>query len=218
VTGEFVQRLQPILSARVPGARIDVRQLQYAAIDFPIDILIANNADVSANQSAEDIRTLRRLAGQLEDIFRSLPTTAGVRNDWDSESSGVKLKIDPDRANLAGVTNQDIAASSTSAMSGMQLTTFQEGNKEIPVVARLKMDERAQLSDIENLYVYASQGTAKIPLVQVSKIEHSMETDRIIRLDHFRTIAVRCFPRAGVLSSEVLQAAMPKIDTFEKSL
>jgi multidrug efflux pump subunit AcrB len=218
VTGEFVQRLQPILSARVPGARIDVRQLQYAAIDFPLDILISNNADVSANQSAEDIRTLRRLAGQLEDIFRSLPTTAGVRNDWDSESSGVKLKIDPDRANLAGVTNQDIAASSTSAMSGMQLTTFQEGNKEIPVVARLKMDERAQLSDIENLYVYASQGTAKIPLVQVSKIEHSMETDRIIRLDHFRTIAVRCFPRAGVLSSEVLQAAMPKIDTFEKSL
>jgi multidrug efflux pump subunit AcrB len=218
VTGEFVQRLQPILSARVPGARIDVRQLQYAAIDFPLDILISNNADVSANQSAEDIRTLRRLAGQLEDIFRSLPTTAGVRNDWDSESSGVKLKIDPDRANLAGVTNQDIAASSTSAMSGMQLTTFQEGNKEIPVVARLKMDERAQLSDIENLYVYASQGTAKIPLVQVSKIEHSMETDRIIRLDHFRTIAVRCFPRAGVLSSEVLKAAMPKIDAFEKSL
>ena len=113
--------------------------------------------------------TVRRLAGQLEDIFRSLPTTAGVRNDWDSENSGVKLKIDPDRANLAGVTNQDIAASSTSAMSGMQLTTFQEGNKEIPVVAWLKMDERAQLSDIENLYVYASQGTAKIPLVQVSK-------------------------------------------------
>src|SRR5262249_44293858 len=35
-----------------------------AAIDFPVDILIANNADVSAAQSAEDIRTLRRLARQ----------------------------------------------------------------------------------------------------------------------------------------------------------
>jgi multidrug efflux pump subunit AcrB len=218
ITPEFVKYLQPIMSASIPGARIDVRQLQYAAIDFPIDILIANNADVSAAQSAEDIRTLRRLAGQLEDILRTLPNTAGTRNDWDTESSGVKLSIDPDRANLAGITNQDVAASSTSAMSGAQLTTLQEGNKEIPVVARLKMEERAQLSDIQNLYVYAMQGSAKIPLTQVSKIEHSMQTERIIRLDHFRTIAVRCFPRRGVLSSEVLKAAGPKLAAFEKNL
>jgi multidrug efflux pump subunit AcrB len=218
ITPEFVQHLQPVLSANVPGARIDVRQLQYAAIDFPLDILISNTADVSAVQSAEDIRTLRRLAAQLEDIFRSFPNTAGVRNDWEAESSGVKLKINSDRANLAGITNQDIATSSTSAMSGMQMTTLQEGNSAIPVVARLKMEERAQLSDIANLYVYAAQGSSKIPLVQVSQIEHSMDTERITRLDHFRTIAVRCFPTRGVLSSEVLAAAMPKIRAFEKAL
>jgi multidrug efflux pump subunit AcrB len=218
ITPEFVKHLQPILSANIPGARIDVRQLQYAAIDFPVDILISNNADLSAAQSEEDIRTLRRLARNLEDIFLSLPNTAGVRNDWDAESSGVKLKIDPDRANLAGITNQDVAASSTSAMIGAQLTTLQEGNKEIPVVARLKVEERAQLSDLQNLYVYAMQGSAKVPLTQVSKIEHSMNTERIIRLDHFRTIAVRCFPRQGVLSSEVLKAAGPKLEEFEKNL
>ena len=160
---------------------------------------------------------------------RTFVLCAGWRDNWKTFSAlcrprpvcattgtpkaqAYKLKIDPDRANLAGITNQDVAASSTSAMSGAQMTSFQEGNKEIPVVARLKMEERAQLSDIQNLYVYASQGTSKIPLVQVSKIEHSMETERIIRLDHFRTIAVRCFPRPGVLSSEVLKAAQPKIE------
>ena len=35
VTPEFVKHLQPIMSANIPGARVDVRQLQYAAIDFP---------------------------------------------------------------------------------------------------------------------------------------------------------------------------------------
>ena len=218
ITAEFVKHLEPIMSASIPGARIDVRQLQYAAIDFPVDILIANNADLSSAQSAEDIRTLRRLARDLEGIFLSLPNTAGVRNDWDAESLGVKLKIDSDRANLAGITNQDVAASSTSAMSGAQLTTLQEGNKEIPVVARLKMEERAQLSDLQSLYVYAMQGSAKVPLTQVSKIEHSMDMERIIRLDHFRTIAVRCFPKPGVLSSEVLKAAGPKLKEFERNL
>ena len=88
ITPEFVNTCSPSCRHSIPGARVDVRQLQYAAIDFPVDILIANNADVSAAQSAEDIRTLRRLAGQLEDIFRSLPNTAGVRDDWDTESFG----------------------------------------------------------------------------------------------------------------------------------
>jgi len=218
ITPEFVRHLQPVLSASIPGARVDVRQLQYAAVDFPVDVYIANNADVSAAQSAEDIRTLRRLSRQLQDIFLSLPNTAGVRDDWDTESSGVKLKIDSDRANLAGITNQDVAASSTTAMIGAQLTTLQEGNKEIPVVARLKMEERAQLSDLQNLYVYAMEGSTKVPLTHVAKIEHSMDTERIIRLDHFRTVAVRCFPKPGVLSSEVLKAAQPKLREFEKNL
>ena len=218
LTPEFVKHLQPILASMIPGARVDARQLQFAAIDFPVDILISNNADVSAVQSAEDIRTLRRLANQLEDIFRSLPNTAGTRNDWDVESSAVKLEIDPDRANVAGITNQDVAASSTSAMSGAQLTTLQDGNKEIPVVGRLKVEERAQLSDIQNLYVYAMHGSSKVPLPQVARIAPSMNTDRIIRMDHFRTIAVRCFPRRGVLSSEVLKSAGPKLKEFEKNL
>jgi multidrug efflux pump subunit AcrB len=80
------------------------------------------------------------------------------------------------------------------------------------------MDERAQLSDLQNFYVYSSQGTSKIPLMQVAKVEHSMQTERIVRLDHFRTIAVRCFPKRGVLSSEVLKAADSKLKEFEKSL
>jgi len=103
-------------------------------------------------------------------------------------------------------------------MSGAQLTTLQDGNKEIPVVGRLKVEERAQLSDIQNLYVYAMHGSSKVPLPQVARIAPTMNTDRIIRMDHFRTIAVRCFPRRGVLSSEVLKSAGPKLKEFEKNL
>src|SRR5215472_4536884 len=76
----------------------------------------------------------------------------------------VKLKIDPDRANLSGITNRDVVASATAAMSGTTVTTLREGNRQIPVVARLKPTERAQLSDVENLYVYSSQGQQKVPL------------------------------------------------------
>ena len=128
------------------------------------------------------------------------------------------LAVLPDRANLAGVTNRDVAASATAAMSGTTLTTLQQGNQQIPVIARLRAAERAQLSDVKNLYVYSSQGAQKIPLRSVSSVVNEMTTERIRRQEHFRTIGVHAFPVPGVLSSEVLQKAMPQLTAFGKTI
>jgi len=217
-TPDFVRQLQPILTSTVPGARIDARQLLTNPIDYPIEIRLSSTADVSPASEKADNQALVDLAGKIEDIFRALPIAERTRNEWGDPNAQIALTVDPDRANLAGVTNSDIALSSTSGISGMTVTTLEEGQKQIPVVARLRMDERAQLSDVQNLYVYASQDQTKIPLVQVSNVEHELVNGRIIRMDHFRTICVRSFSLAGHLSSEVLKQAMPKLREFEKSL
>ena len=106
----------------------------------------------------------------------------------ETENAQISLTIDPDRANLAGITNMDVANSSTAGMSGTTVSVLQEGQKQIPIVARLRMDERAQLSDIQNLYVYGSQDSNKIPLVQISNIDHDLVNGRIVRLEQFRTM------------------------------
>ena len=218
ITPEFIKQLQPALAASVPGARLDARQLLTNPLDYPIEIRLSSTADVSPAHETQDIRTLRSLAAQVEDIFRSDALAERVRNEWGEESLDVNLNIDTDRANLAGITNMDVATSSNSAMSGMAVTTLQEGQKQIPVVARLRMEERARLSDIQNLYVYASQDNSKIPLVQISDIKNGMSTARIVRIEQFRTINVRAFPVGGTLASEVLKVAIPKLLAFEKSL
>ena len=215
---KLVGRLQAALSAEIPGARIEVKQLQTNPVEQPIQILLSNQADVSPDYEAQNLRTLRDLAAKIEDIFREVPTAARVHNDWGEETTSVRLEIDPDRANLAGVTNADVANSATAALSGMKVTTLREGNKQIPVVARLRPSERAQLSDVENLYVYSSQSTQKVPLVQISSIQNRVEFQNIRRQEHFRTISVECTPTDGTLSSEVLNAAMPKLAAFQASL
>jgi multidrug efflux pump subunit AcrB len=217
-TPEFVKQLQPVLTSTVPGARLDARQLLTNPIDYPIEIRLSSTADVSPSSEKADNQTLVDLASKIEDIFRAIPIAERTRNEWGDPNAQIALTVDPDRANLAGVTNSDVALSSTSGISGMTVTTLEEGQKQIPVVARLRMDERAQLSDVQNLYVYASQDQTKIPLVQVSNVEHELVNGRIIRMDHFRTICVRSFPLAGHLSSEVLKQAMPKLREFEKAL
>ncbi len=218
LTPEFADELQPILSATIPGARADVRQLQTNPIDFPVDIRISSEADVTADYGEADIANLRAIAGQVEDALRASPYAVGTRNDWDEVSSQLTLKIDPDRANMAGITNMDVADSSTAAMSGTQVTVLREGNKQIPVMAQLRMEERAQLSDVENLYVYSSHSGQKVPLMEVSDVVHSLDTQRIIRMEHFRTISVRCLPAAGRIASEVLDSVMPRLKEIQAKL
>ena len=218
ITPEFVNQVQPVLSATVAGARVDMRQLQTNPVNYPVEIRVTSRADVGTAGSAQDIQTMRQIASQVADILRSAPAAARVRNEWDAESANVSLNVDPDRANLAGITNMDVANSATSAMSGVPVTALQDGDRNIPVVARLKMDERARLSDIQNLYVYGSQSSTKIPLVQISNIENSMSSDRIIRLDHFRSMSLYAFPAPGHLSSEITTIAVPKLRELEKTL
>jgi len=217
-TPEFVSQVQPILTSTLPGVRCDYRQLQTNPVNYPVEIRVSNQADVSSAASAADISNLRQMARKVEDILNSAPQARRVRNEWQAESSQVTLQVDPDRANLAGVTNYDVANSATSALSGVTLTALQEGNKNIPVVARLRPDERAQLSDIQNLYVYSSETNTKIPLVQISKVQNSLQSERIIRLDHFRTISIYAFPAAGHLASEILNASLPKLRELQNTL
>ncbi len=218
VTPRFIKELQPKLSASIPGARLDARQLLTNPIDYPIEVRISSTADVSSQNEPADIRTLRAIAGKVEEIFRSIPITERTRNEWEADSAQVSLTINPDRANLAGITNMDVANSSTSALSGTTVTALQEDQKQIPVVARLRMNEREQLSDVQNMYVYGSQDSTKIPLTQISDVDQTLVTGRIVRLEQFRTINVRSFATAGHLSSEVMKQAMPKLLALRDSL
>jgi len=111
-----------------------------------------------------------------------------------------------------------VAASSATGINGGQVTVLREGDKQIPVVTRLRMEERAQLADVQDLYVYSTQGPQKAPLRQVSSVEHEMQTETIRRRNQFRTITVGCMPEAGHLSSEVMNAIRPQLAAFANQL
>jgi multidrug efflux pump subunit AcrB len=217
-TPRLAKPLQAALSQEIPGAFLIVHQLQINPVEFPVEVRISGVSDIDPKEEPADNRTLRDLAGQVQDILRSIRGVQVAQNDWFAESPEVQLKVDADRANLAGVTNRDVAASTAAAISGATVTTLHQGNLQIPVVARLIPQERAQLSDIQNLYVYSSTGQQKVPLRSVSSIEHDLETERIRRQEHFRTIGVHAWPQPGVLPSEVLQQAMPQLREFARKL
>ena len=130
----------------------------------------------------------------------------------------VRLKVDPDRANLSGITNLDIALSSAAAESGLPVSTYREADKQIPIAVRLRMEDRAGLSDIQNAYVYSLSSNQRVPLRQVSNVTTEMAVSKIKRRNQFRTVTVSAFPIPGVLPSQVLTPLLPKIKEFQKNL
>jgi multidrug efflux pump subunit AcrB len=188
VPGDFHGRVTAISLLADPKSRVSSVEVTLPnPVDNPVAVQISEQSDVSSVEEARDFLTLRSLARQVEDIIRSVPVATRVRNDWFQESSTVKLEIDPDRANLAGVTNLDVAKSSTAAMTGARVTVLREGDKEIPVVVRLRMHERAQLSDISNLYVYSSEGAQKVQRASGRGLLRPLAHDMAPPVEHNRS-------------------------------
>jgi multidrug efflux pump subunit AcrB len=208
-TRHLLPELQRVLSANIPNARIDVRSLETGA---PV------GAPVAIRLSGEDIPTLRAQAGRLKQILREAPTSARVRDDWGEEALAVKLQIDPDRANLAGISNYDVASASVAAFNGATLATLRDGDKNIPIVARLRMEQRSQVADFENLYVHSQQQNTAVPLKQVASLSYQLQPAKLRRLNQFRTITVSAFPAEGHLASEVIAHTMPAIRALEAEL
>jgi multidrug efflux pump subunit AcrB len=208
-TAPLVPPLQEALSARVPGARVDVRQLETGKpVGLPVAVRLAGT----------DARALRALADRAKEIFRAVPLADRVRDDWGSESPVMRLRTDPDRANMAGITNLDVALASVAAFSGYPVATLRDGDRQIPVLARLRGRERAQLEDLGSLYVYAAQGPQRVPLGQIATVEYGLQAEKIRRRNQFRTITVSAVPIGGALPSEVMALARPKLMDLRRTL
>ena len=156
----------------MPGARIDVRQLETGKpVGIPVAIRI----------SGEDIADAAPLRAQPKAIFARGPDAERVRDDWgDRRASPCGSTIDPDRANLAGVTNLDVALLLGAAINGCQVDDAPGGDKQIPIVARLRMDERAQLvRRAEPVRLRDRRRRSGCRSRQVSHIDYELATEKI---------------------------------------
>ncbi|MCU0683340.1 MAG: efflux RND transporter permease subunit [Polyangiaceae bacterium] len=208
-TSAIVPVLQRALSAEIAGARVDVRQLENGK---PVGVPVAFRL------SGDDIGVLRQLAERLKGVLRASPRLERVHDDWGAEAFQVRLEVDADRANLAGVTNVDVAQSSAAALSGAMVGTLREGDRVIPIVSRLRAIERGQLSDLQDLYVSSARTGQRVPLAQVSRVSYTMATEKLRRRNHFRTVTVAGFPTDGTLPSEAAATVRAGVEALRAEL
>ncbi|HVX12214.1 MAG TPA: efflux RND transporter permease subunit [Pirellulales bacterium] len=204
LTSMLADKLKRDLPPRFAAARVHVNQLEAGPpIGIPVQIRVLG----------PDLAMLRKLGDEVKGIMRACPGTTEVQDDWDPEILRLGLKVDPERANLAGVTNESVAELMNGALAGVTATKIRERDRLIPVVLKLRPDERSRLDDLRTLSLPTARGASRVPLDQVATFRPEAVAPKIARRDHERCLTVKCDTVRGVLPSKVveyLEAKLPE--------
>ena len=197
-----VERLREFC-LRFPGlkAQIDPLPLGPPAGD-PIEIRI----------SGRDSDTIFTIVDQVR---RRLEEVAGPRNlsdDWGARSKKLLVRINPARAQRAGVTNQDIAVSLQTVLSGITTTEYREDDKVIPVTLRSVGADRLDIQKLDSLNVFSQATGQSVPLKQVADLEVAWQPGNIRRRDRLRTVTVSADLDPGFTAISVNKELVPLLE------
>ncbi|MDR7193645.1 efflux RND transporter permease subunit [Luteimonas terrae] len=172
---------------------------------------------VQLRVSGEHVERVRGIADAIAEQVRANPNVANVNLDWDEPSRIVRLVVDQERARVLGVSSQNLAQFLSSSLSGLQISTYREGNELIGIVMRGPDDERGQLDMLESLAIPTSNGQS-VPLGQVARLESTFEDGIIWHRDRLPTITVRADIRGDVTPPTVVAQILPALDGIRESM
>lgn len=206
-TPPLVFRLRRELQQAAPEALAIVRELEQGTVmKAPVEVRL-----VSTQDGGDDLRRLQELGEKVEAILRRTPGAEYVFDDFHEEAPELALRVNEEVANRLGFSNSLLAMEMAGGFSGLPVTTFWEGDRDIPVVLRLEEQYRARFEDVEDAYVVSSLTGARVPLRSVARVEPEWRPSRILRRNGLRTLTVMAIPGEARLPSEILRQARGQI-------
>ncbi|MCB1154181.1 efflux RND transporter permease subunit, partial [bacterium] len=205
---ELAAKLEAFVADEFPDLEAKIRPLSNGPpVDHPVEIRVSGKEN-------------DRLFAIVDRIQAHVAETAGTRNvsnNWGAKANKLRVNIDAERARLAGVTNQDVAVSLQTMLSGLETTEYREDDKVIPVMMRSVAADREDIGKLETMSVYAQSSGASVPLKQVADIEIAWEAAKVIRRNRLRTVSVQAQLDEGVTASQIVAELRPWLEEQKAS-
>ncbi|WP_411030668.1 efflux RND transporter permease subunit [Spongiimicrobium sp. 3-5] len=176
----MINKLDAFALRNFPDADIKVGPLGAGGGGTPIEIKV----------QGKDPDQLSILAETIKQKLVTLPGTKNIKDDWGPKSKKFVIDIDQNKAQLAGVTNQDIATSLQTVLDGFNTGSYREDDKSIPILMRANDSQQQTLESLETLNIYSQNSGKSVPLLQVATIVPQWQYTKIKRLDLDRTVNV----------------------------
>ncbi|AZT83867.1 efflux RND transporter permease subunit [Marinobacter sp. NP-4(2019)] len=205
IIDDLIPEIETELTDRFPDA------LVYAN---PFELGTGTIGKVQARLSGPDANELRRLAGEVERIYRSDPDTKGVRTDWRQRVKLVRANLALEQANLNGITRSMVAEAMQEGFQGVNAGVYREGDLLLPIIVRADQAARDDIDSLANLQIWSPAAQKMIPLRQVVQSFETVFEDEIIhRRDRKRTITVFADPSEGS-ASELFARLRPQVEAL----
>ncbi len=183
----------------ISGARVTPKSIALGPPSPPVEIRVMGDGFA-------DIQQLRRIANEVKQMIADEPGTWDVSDSWGVDGFQLNVNVDQEKANLSGVSSSGIADTLNAYFSGLQLTTFREGDHMVPVYFRLRPEDRRDLSSIDSAFVEGQNG--KLPLNSIANIVSTWQPGKIERRDQNRTIRVSGEVEDGVSGNDIVLRVM----------
>jgi multidrug efflux pump len=164
----------------------------------------------------QDPQQVRAIAEQVGAILRAEPHVRRVNQDWGERLKRVRVDVDQDKARALGISSRQIKSALQGSLSGISITQYREGDKDIDVVARLIAPERTDLNNLKDAKIYLREGRF-VPVSQVARLSLDSEDSVLWRRNRVPTLTVRA-DVAGAEAPDVTLALKPKLDELARSL
>ncbi|MDP2765171.1 MAG: efflux RND transporter permease subunit, partial [Brevundimonas sp.] len=117
------------------------------------------------------------------------PNLSRPRLDYEPNAPRLLVDVDPERAASLGVSSQEVGRTLQTMFGSRRATTYIRGGQEYDVILQTERSNRAEVSDLETLYVGTGSG-AIVPLSSVVETQTSGDTPDRRRLDRQRAISL----------------------------
>ena len=183
--------------------------------DFAIGPLAGGGgggSDVAVKISGNDPEELLIIAEEIKQEMNKISISKNINDDWGPKIKKFVIDIDQDRANRAGVTNQDIAISLRTSLSGSNAGSFRDGEDNVPIIMRIEESEDLDVRELGGLNIISQNSGRNVPLIQVANIIPEWQYAKIKRRNLYRTIVVSCDANDGFTASNITDELKPRLE------
>ena len=165
---------------RVPGAKFEVRKQETGP---------PSGAPVSVELKGDNWETLGEMTRQVTEAIRNVEGLVDLKDDYNLGRPEIQVRVDREKAKLAGTSTFQVAQAVRSAINGTDATKLRDGSEEYDVVVRFEDRYRLSLEDLENLLVTGKEGR-QIPLREVAALVTTAGAGSIRHKDRDRVITL----------------------------
>ncbi|MCG0028572.1 efflux RND transporter permease subunit VmeI [Vibrio parahaemolyticus] len=205
----LMARFRDHLKANYPEINYKLKQIELGP---------GGGAKIEARIIGSDPTVLRTIAAQVMDIMYADPGATNIRHDWRERTQVLEPQFNESQARRYGITKSDVDDFLSMSFSGMTIGLYRDGTTLMPIVARLPVDERIDIRNIEGMKIWSPAQSEFIPLQQVTMgYDMRWEDPIIVRKNRKRMLTVMADPDIlGEETASTLQKRLqPQIEAIQ---